>query len=238
MTPAIFDVIDATWPAAAMQRHGPWLLRDGQGGGKRVSAVTAAAPPSEGDIADAETAQQALGQEQLFMIRPQDAQLDRWLAARGYAVIDPVTVFRCPVAQLTDRPIPPVTTFVVWEPLVIMAEIWAEGGIGPARLEVMARAAGPKTAILGRIDEKPAGAGFVAIHDGVAMVHALDIRARARRRGLGAWMMRQAAHWAAGQGAHEMTVMCTTANVAACGLYTSLGMRPDGAYHYRIKVKG
>ena len=44
MTPATLQAaMDATWPAAAMHRAGPWMLRNGAGGGKRVSAATAEA---------------------------------------------------------------------------------------------------------------------------------------------------------------------------------------------------
>ena len=36
----ILTTLDATWPAAARQTMGPWIIRDGQGGGKRVPAAT------------------------------------------------------------------------------------------------------------------------------------------------------------------------------------------------------
>jgi GNAT superfamily N-acetyltransferase len=142
------------------------------------------------------------------------------------------------VAQLTDVQIPRVTTFAMWEPLAIIRETWAAGGIGPARQAVMERVAGPKTAILGRHNDKPAGAGFCAIHDGTAMVHALEVPPHQRRNGMGAWMMRQAAFWAAEQGATEITVLCTKRNEAANGLYASLGMALVGQYHYRILSNG
>ena len=118
-----------------------------------------------------------------------------------------------------------------------MRDIWAAGGIGPARVAVMERAAGPKTGILGRISDSPAGAAFCAIHDGIAMVHALEILPANRRKGLGVWMMRQAAFWAKANGADWMSVLCTKANDAANGLYASLGMQLVGQYHYRILPK-
>ena len=34
----LFAVMETTWPAASVQQVGPWLIREGQGGGKRVSA--------------------------------------------------------------------------------------------------------------------------------------------------------------------------------------------------------
>jgi hypothetical protein len=47
--------------------------------------------------------------------------------------------------------------------------------------------------------------------------------------------MRGAAIWAEGHGATEIAAIATRDNVAAAGLYASLGMRQAGGYHYRIK---
>ena len=177
-----------------------------------------------------------MGQDPLFMIREGQTALDEALQARGYDIIDPVYLRVCPVTDLTDMPIPRVTAFAIWEPLSIMCDIWAEGGIGPARIDVMKRANGPKTAILGRVDDKPAATAFAAIHDGVAMVHAVETRAAHRRKGMGKWVMRQAAHWAQKNGADWIAILVTTANKGANGLYESLGMEIVGTYHYRIKT--
>lgn len=229
----LFDVIDATWPAARMDQRGPWTLRAGQGGGSRVSAATAHAPVGPDDLAMAEDAMREIGQKPLFMIRPGDEALDVMLAERGYDIVDPVVIYTCPVGQLTDLAIPRVTVFTIWEPLAIMREIWAAGGIGPARLAVMDRAKGPKTGLLARHRDKPGGTAYTAIHQGTAMVHAVEIPPHQRKQGLGGWIMRAAAFWAAEQGADTISVMCTRANAGANALYASLGMTVVGQYHYR-----
>jgi len=226
----LYQVIDHTWPAARLWTEGGWTLRDGQGGGKRVSAATIAAP--EADIAQAETSMRAMGQRPLFMIRSGDDPLDTELAARGYAIVDPVNLYVAPVAQLTDVPIPRVTAFDIWEPLAIMLEIWAKGGIGPERIKVMHRAK-TKTAILTRWNEMPGGVAFAAIHDGVCMVHAVEVLEHQRRQGVAKWLMRRAAFWAERQGADRLAVLCTKANVGANRLYQSLGFAHVGDYHYR-----
>lgn len=226
--------LEATWPPLRLIEAGPWLLRDGDGGGKRVSAATVRAPWHEDDLPAAEEAMRLIGQRPLFRLSEGDARLGTALAARGYSAIDPTGAWLCPVTQLTDRPVPPVTVFDLWEPLAIMREIWAHGDIGPARLRVMARAAEPKTALFGRIDDRPAGAAFVAIHDRIAVLHALEILPAHRRKGLGAWMMRGAAHWARSRGAGWVAVLCTARNDAANGLYAALRMTPAPGYHYRI----
>jgi GNAT superfamily N-acetyltransferase len=226
----LYQVIDHTWPAARLWTEGGWTLRDGQGGGKRVSAATIAAP--EADIAQAETSMRAMGQRPLFMIRSGDDPLDTELAARGYAIVDPVNLYVAPVAQLTDVPIPRVTAFDIWEPLAIMLEIWAKGGIGPDRIKVMHRAK-TKTAILTRWNEMPGGVAFAAIHDGVCMVHAVEVLEHQRQQGVAKWLMRRAAFWAERQGADRLAVLCTKANVGANRLYQSLGFAHVGDYHYR-----
>lgn len=229
----VFDAIDVTWPAASRTKHGPWHIRTGQGGGSRVSAATANSADATNHIPQAEAAMRSLGQHPLFMLRPQDTALDTALAARGYAVQDPVTFYTAPIAALTQTPLHPVTTFLNWPPLHITTDIWAEGGIGPRRVAVMHRAAGPKIALLGRANDAPAAAAFVALSGPIAMLHALEVRTAHRRCGLARHMMHAAGHWAAGQGATSLTVLVTTANTAANALYTSLGMTPAGHYHYR-----
>ncbi len=99
----------------------------------------------------------------------------------------------------------------------------------------MARAKGLKTGLLGRSKNRPAAAGFVAIHDRIAMVHALEVLGRHRREGVGRNMMRQAAFWAADHGATHMSVICTQANSAANALYSSMSYTLVGQYHYRRK---
>jgi GNAT superfamily N-acetyltransferase len=231
-TAAFYAAIDGTWPAAGFHNVGPWMLREGGGGGKRVSAVTAVGQATPDDIGPAEDAMRAMGQQPLFMIRDSDVAMDAALDALGYAIVDPVNGYLTPVSTLTDKPIPRVTAFAIWEPLAIMAEIWAKGGIGPERLRVMDRAR-TKTGILARWNEKPAGAGFVAIHHGIAMVHAVEVLPHQRRQGVAGWIMRAAAVWAQQNGAHTMAVLCTQANIPANRLYQQLGFRKLCGYHYR-----
>lgn len=236
--PKYYAVVEATWPTAAKRQLGPITLREGQGGGSRVSAASVEGSATEAEIETAEQAMRAMGQDCLFMIRDGQDDLDAQLGARGYLVKDPVNLWVCPIEKLMDVEIPRVTTFALWSPLEIQREIWIAGGIGMARQAIMERASGPKAALLGRYDDKPAGAGFVAVHDGVAMVHALEILPHQRRRGMGVWMMRQAAFWAAENGATEMAVLCTKENAGANGLYASLGMTNGGQYHYRQLPSG
>lgn len=236
MTPdlaTLYAAIDATWAPAAIARAGPWTVRAGRGGGQRVSAATAAGPATGADLPQAEAAMRALGQVPLFMIRPGETALDALLSARGYALVDPVNIRIGPLAPLVAEPLPLACVFPGWEPLAIQREIWAGGGIGPGRIAVMERVRAPKTAILGRLGQAPAATAFVALYDGVAMMHALVVAERHRRQGLAALVCRQAAVWAAARGATHLAALCTQANAAANALYASLGLGVVGQYHYR-----
>ncbi len=177
----------------------------------------------------------ALDQARLFMITDKDAALDADLEARGYRMKDPVTMFACPVDTLAARDEKGLAASWVDEPLEIMKEIWAAGGIGQGRLAVMGRAKGPKTYLLGRVDDRAAGSGYVVMHGKIAMLHALEILPEHRRKGLGLAMTISAAAWAAKQGAETFSLIAITSNQAACGLYKHLGMQDVGHYHYRKK---
>ncbi|NBD30940.1 MAG: GNAT family N-acetyltransferase [Alphaproteobacteria bacterium] len=234
MTPeALTALIDATWPAASFDHVGPWTIRKDASGGSRVSAATARGTAGADDIETAEAAMRAQGRAPLFMLREGEEVLDFALASRGYRIKDPVTLYVAPVGMLAVQP-PPATCFEAWPPVASQSEIWAEGGIGPARIAIMDRVRSPKTSILGRSDDTPAGTLFVALDDRTAMVHALEIPARFRRRGLGRLMMQGAAIWARDAGADSIAVLVTAANTAANALYSSLGMASAAGYHYRM----
>ena len=230
MTPdALAAAMDATWPAAASWRVGPFHLRDGAGGGKRVSAATLDGDWTPADLATAEAAMP----QPLFMIRPRDGALDDALAARGYARIDPVVAYAMPTAAVA--PPPDMAAFAHWPPLQIAVDLWAEGHIGPTRLAVMQRAAAPKTALLARNSGRAAGVAFVAIHERIAMLHALEVAPAHRRQGSAQNIVRAAALWAREHGADTLALVVTEANAAARSLYASFGMQVVGQYHYRQK---
>ena len=231
----ILTALDATWPAAARRSTGPWIIRDGQGGGKRVSAATPNSDWTPADIQTAEAAMHDLEQTPLFMITDQDQGLDQALAYAGYDIVDPVNIYSTSVGTLTTERPPKVSMFSVWPPLAIEIDMWADGSISEARVNVMKRVQGPKTSILARWNDHPAGVGFAAVHGNDAFVHAVEIRNDQRQQGVASWLMKQAAFWATEQGANRLNVACTKANVAANALYRSIGMKVVGEYHYRMK---
>lgn len=230
MTPeALGALMQATWPSERVWREGPFLMADGAGGGKRVSAASLADAWAESDLALLEAMA-----EPLVLVRTGDERLDAALDARGWRVVDPVVIYAVPVGDLLAG-LPPLAAFPHWPPLQIARAIWEDGGVGPARVAVMERVAGRKVAILARLGDRPAGVGFVARHGEEAMLHALEIRAPLRRRGVGSTILHAAAAWAAEQGAARLSLATTARNTAACALYARHRMQVVGQYHYRMK---
>jgi GNAT superfamily N-acetyltransferase len=226
----LLAALDATWPARRTVAQDGWLLRDGAGGGKRVSAATRDSPGA--DMVRAEDWMRARGERPLFRLGPGDADLDAALAGLGYAVLDPSLIYAAPVTALAQKP-PPVSLFDIWPPLAIMREIWTAGGIGDARLAVMARAPVPRAGLIARRDDRAVGVGFVAIQAQIAMLHAVEVVPGMRRRGIGALILGGAAHWAQAQGAAWLALAVTEANAGARALYERAGMAAVCGYHYR-----
>ncbi|PZQ97869.1 MAG: GNAT family N-acetyltransferase [Cereibacter sphaeroides] len=233
-TEKLFAANEATWPAASQRRVGGFVVREGRGGGSRVSSATAEPGWSPADIDAAAAAMAEWGQPPLFMIRHGDEALDAALAERGYGIGDRVVFYAAPIEAFGPPP-EPMTAFPHWPPLAIAASIWADEGIGPGRLAVMQRAGNTRAAILGRSGDHPVGAAFVAVSGDIAAIHALAVRKEARRAGAGRNILRGAAAWAAAQGASTLMLAVTEGNAPARALYDSHGMVAVEKYHYRVK---
>ncbi|HBN32635.1 MAG: GNAT family N-acetyltransferase [Rhodobacterales bacterium] len=228
--------MDVTWAPAETIEVGQWTLRCGKGGGKRVSAATTDSPVSDESIKTAESAMLDVGQPALFMLRNHNADLDKRLADLGYRVVDPVLIFTAPIDVVARIDPKPLTAIPGEQPLAIMCEIWARGGIGPARIDVMERTIGPKTYLFSRHDvDKPGGCAFVALDDEIAMLHALEVVPDARRSGVARNLLGRAAIWGMENGAKFISVVTTGGNLPAQKLFSSLGMQVVGKYHYRMK---
>jgi len=230
------QAIDVTWPPAEMTRAGPFTLRHGAGGGKRVSAASAAsgATPDDAAIAKAEAAMRAWGQAPMFRLIPEDAALDAMLAARGCELIDPVALYAGPAAGLAGDAPHVASAYRAQFAPAAMHEIWDAGGIGPARRAVMERVAKPMSYLMTRASDRPCGAAFAAVDGDVAMIHAIEVRQSYRRQGKAALLIEAAARFALDHGAGWMTLAVTEANAPANALYAKLGMTITGRYHYRV----
>ncbi|WP_304615545.1 GNAT family N-acetyltransferase [Paracoccus sp. (in: a-proteobacteria)] len=234
--PALAHAFEASWPPARTERAGGFLVGLGEGAGGRVSSARALPDWRPDDIPLAEAQHREWGQRPLFRAWNADQALIAALTDRGYGLEIPTLVLEAPVAALTDRPLPPVTGFALWPPLAIQRRIWEAGNINPARQAVMDRVALPKAALLGRLHDRAAAAGFVAAAGDVAMLHGLEVLPDFRRQGLAGWMVRQAAFWAAEQGAARLALAVSEGNAAARALYRGLGFTEAAGYGYYAPV--
>ncbi|PYE83700.1 GNAT family N-acetyltransferase [Pseudoroseicyclus aestuarii] len=229
---ALASAMAATWPPARAWSQGPVLLREGLGGGSRTSAATSHGPVAPDDIAAAEAAMRRMGQVPLFMIRasrPEDAALDDLLAQREYRTADPTVILAARVAGMAQE----AGAACAWPPPAEAEALWLAGGIDAGRQAVMARAAGPKTVLLAPQEGRLAATGFVACAEGIAVLHALEVRRDCRRRGFGRAILAGAAGWARDRGAAWLAMAVTRANAGALALYRSAGLAEVGGYHYR-----
>lgn len=233
---ALRAAMQATWPATEDTAVGPYRLRRSQGGGQRVTAATTTPGATGLDewLPRAEAQMQSWGQSRIFQVTPDTPGLDALLESEGYVIKDPVILYAAPLAQIAAIATPRLSTFAHWPPLAVQREIWDQGGIGADRVAVMERVTGPKTTLLARHGDHPVGTAFGAIHTGIVMLHAIEVRPEHRRKGDARRMMSRAAQWGAEQGATHLALAVTEANIGARALYADLGMEPAARYHYRV----
>jgi N-acetylglutamate synthase len=228
----------ASAPAEEEVRLGPWRLRRG-GGGRRAMAATLEATcegtPRPEDIAAAIARMRGWGQRPVFLVRAGEEALDAALAAEGLAREGATEILAVPAAAAAHRAAD-VAVIDCDGPLAVQVEIWRAAGMGPERLDGMARVAAPKRYLLGRLRDRPAGAAFVCASGGVAMLNALEIAEPARRQGLGRRIVGWAGAWAAEAGAATLAVAVETENAPARALYAALGMTRAAGYHYRVRT--
>lgn len=231
--PALARVFETSWPAAETRDSGAFRSGRGLGAGGRVSSTVAWRPDWEdADIPAVEAVHRDWGQRAMFRVAQEDARLQDALAARGYAPETPTAIMQANCADLLAEPVPDMTCFTIWPPLAIQCDLWAAGNISPARQAVMPRVQPPHSSVLGRLDDRAAGAAFVVADGPVAMIHAIEVAPQFRRRGLAGWMIRAAAGWAHAQGATRLGLAVSRANSGARAAYDCLGFSEVGSYSY------
>ena len=234
MTPdaaTLLHHMTASWPPLALHEVGPLTLREGPGGGNRVTCAVADGPVTAADLPTLRLAAAGLGQPGLVMVRQGEDALDATLAGAGWGMGEEVVLYLAP-SQAFDAP-PDMAAFAMWPPLAVQRLMWAEGGIGPGKQAIMDRATGPKAAILGRSGDRPAGTAYVGVGGGIAFLHALTVVPALHRRGTARNILRAAGAWAQSAGADWLALAVTRGNAPARALYASLGMQVVGHYHYR-----
>jgi GNAT superfamily N-acetyltransferase len=227
MTPDLAAAAEATWPPRAVRHVGAFTLRDGGGGGQRVSAATA----GDGWTPAALDALLADDGPALFRVAAGQQTLDRALQDRGFVARDATLAY----VMAHGRP-DPGDPDCAWPPAPDVAALWALGGIGAERLAVMDRVTGPRAALVCRDRGRPVAVGFAAVHGDWVILHALFAAPAARRRGHGRAILNAAGAFGAAQGATRTGLLVTAANAGARALYARAGMAEAGGYHYRQRA--
>ncbi len=232
---SLFAAVDATWAPLSIHNYNGWLIREGAGGGQRVSSATLIKDAKNATISSATRKMVSLGQNPLFMIREADQRLDLELADLGYEIVDPVAILLAPIDRLLEtQPKLGQHVDVLDEPNNNAIKIWSAGGIDQNRLNVMKRVMTRK-AILSAGDM---GVAFAAIYGDIAMVHAVEVASNHRRKGVANALMYKSCQWARDQGCNWISVLTVRENKPAKSLYEALGMTEAAAYHYRFKPSG
>ena len=233
--PQIALAFEATWPPAQTADCGAFRTGRGLGAGGRVSSTLRLSPDWDAaDLARAEAVHRRWDQRPMFRVGDSDLALQNALRARGYDHQTPTAIMAADCAALAAE-LPEMTAFAIWPPLAIQDDLWAAGHIDAARQAVMRRVTGPRTAILGRLHDRAAGAAFVAVEGPVAMLHAVEVAPEFRRQGLAGWMVRTAARWAGDQGATRLALAVSRANTGARATYDKLGFAEIGGYGYWVR---
>jgi ribosomal protein S18 acetylase RimI-like enzyme len=225
---AIWDALHASWPPALQEPCGAFVFQESIEGGNRVNAARAHSSATSQDVDKIEARFSKRGRASIFKIRPNDAELDTILLGRNYVLIDETVCFTCSIDTLKRNG---STSFEAhWPPTMSQVNLWQTAGIDAGRLVIMERVRIPKAAI-----STEGSVAFVAVHNDVAALHALEVAPDFRRQGKGRALVLAAAHWARAHGADTLALLVTQKNTAAIALYSSLGMQQAQGYHYRKK---
>lgn len=228
-TARVIAAIRATWPPERMVRIGPFDVPLDAAGSRRAICARAHAPGAA--AADLVAVEAVRPGAIVGTVDGAEVPLGDLLAARGYADEGASALMAGPVAPLLGD-LPRVSGFAHWPPAAIAEAMWAAHGNGPASLAIAARAPGPKAAILLRADDRAAGALFVAVTDGLAVLHMVLTLPAHRRRGVGMLGLRHAAAFAHTHGAAHLALPVERTNGAAIALYVRAGMAEVGGSRY------
>ena len=228
----LIAAVERTWPPVAVDDSAApgWRLREGAGGGRRVSCASSLGGE---DFEAAAAAMRAHGARPCIRAARGEAELAARLEAADWVRIDPTVLMVGEAARLVLVDLPKGVKFSLGRiRLALLDEIWEGGAVTPARRAVMARAPEPKATIMARTDAATAGVGFVCADGEVAMLHAVVVREALRRQGAGTAALAGAARFALDVGAQWVGLAVTEANAAARALYGKAGMTEVGGYAY------
>ncbi|GGO03786.1 acetyltransferase [Microbispora rosea subsp. aerata] len=235
-----FDLlVDQGWPAPGRVVDGGWVYRHAGGVTKRANSVLALRECADlpGAIDRAERFYAGIGQPCVFSIgMGATPGLDEELGRRGYRLVDPTLVMARPLTGDESGSGAPVED----QPSERWLRTWwsVDGGRHRAVGDVPARTWGER--ILAGVPAGYVHLDEVAVGRGVPQgrwlgVYCMAVEPHARRRGLGAAVLRTLLAWGRRRGATSAYLVVTEANSGARALYEREGFTVAGRYHYRVR---
>ncbi len=245
---ALEEAAFASWPAEEVVALGPWRMRAMRGVTGRGNSTWAGpgAPPRglPAAIEEVERFYAARGLPALFHLTSlSDPRLEPLLAARGYALVDPVSLQVADterVAQLAPR------AGVTARCDSSLPEDWFE--VSGRRGRFHGEASDVYRGLLARVDGRAgfasasaeraelAAVGLTVVAPPLAGVFSMLTLPEQRKRGLGAAVLGELARFALARGAQRLYLQVDRANAAAIALYARAGFREHHGYHYRRRV--
>lgn len=230
----IMAAIRASWPPSALATLGPFELPAETVGTRRATSarLRPGARVTDADIAAVETSRPGTIFGTIDGVEDQAADL---LVARGYGAGGVSDLMAGPAAPLLGD-LPPVSGFAHWPPLEICNSLWDDHGNPAPRRAPMFRAPGPRAAVLMRAEGRAAGALYVGVAEGLAVLHLVLTLPQMRGKGVGLLALRHAATWAQAQGADTLVLPVEADNTGAIALYAKAGLARRGGYRYWSKA--
>jgi len=228
------------WRATDAARLGEWLLRAAGGFTGRANSALPVGDPGRPAVEAIRAVQDWYADRGLpaqFQVPlPLAVDLDERLAADGWSAGVPVEVLVADVPNLMDAPARVDLPVVQVDPTPDDAWVSAyhyRGGTLPAHaVRVLANGDGLGFASV-RAGDEVLAIGRGSVNDGWLGVTAVEVEPGARRRGLGAHLLRGLVAWGARRGARSSYLQVSEDNEPALALYARLGFVPHHRYHYR-----
>ncbi|WP_433421800.1 GNAT family N-acetyltransferase [Microtetraspora malaysiensis] len=235
-----FDLlVDQAWPAPYRVAAGDWVYRHAGGVTKRANSVLALGDRTDlgKAIDEAQAFYADLGRSCVFSIGAGATPgLDEELESRGYRLVDPTLVMARPSVSVEGAAGPALAS----EPSPEWLDTWwrVDGGRHPEGQDISAKAWAAR--ILTGVPAAYASLGAAAVGRGVLQgewlgIYCMAVVPEARRRGLGASVLRGLLGWGAEAGASRAYLVVTEANQEARALYERAGFTVAARYHYRVR---
>jgi len=239
----------ASWPARESVLQDGWLLRFSNGYSGRANSVAThvySGDDLEVSLASAETAYEVRGRDCRFQITPATTPLDlaQRLHDRGYHPEPWSVLMIAEAASVVERlrTVPPSEIKIECDPsrssefVRLLREGSRSEEDGDERLAVLDRIKEPKVCLVLKSGGVAVASGACVSTGDWAGIYVMRTAVAHRRQGYGLRVLRDAAHWALGQGTSQLYLQVEEENLAARKLYARAGFRHGYRYrNYRIR---